>query len=97
VYSAALPLRFDLGEKGFKRRRLWQRVIRQPQHRPKNVADAVAIVIAEITALDALKQRPRLLPAQGEAEKVFEKVEPLKHRDGHRLRANVSVELRSLN
>jgi hypothetical protein len=47
--------------------------------------------------LDALKQRPPLSSAQIEAKKVFEKVEPLKHRGGHRLRANVSVELRSLN
>jgi hypothetical protein len=95
VYSAALPLRVNLGERGFKRRRLWQRVTRQPQHRPEDVADAVAIVIAEVAGLDALKQHPRVLSAQVEAEKVFEKVEPLKHRGGHRLKANVSVELRS--
>jgi hypothetical protein len=36
------------------------------------VADAVAIVIAEVAGLDALKQRHRLSSAQVEAEKVFE-------------------------
>ena len=48
------------------------------------MVDAVAIVIAEVAGLDALKQRHRLSSAQGEAEKVFEQFEPLQHRGGHR-------------
>jgi phosphodiesterase/alkaline phosphatase D-like protein len=48
------------------------------------VADAVAIVLAEVAGLHALKQCHRLSSAQVEAEKVFEKVEPLQHRGGHR-------------
>ena len=38
-----------------KRRRLLPRLIRKPQHSSQDVADAVAIVIAEVAGLDALK------------------------------------------
>ena len=79
-----LTLRFALWARGFKRRRLLHRLIRKPQHSSKDLADAVAIVIAEVAGLDALKQRHRLSSAQVEAEKVFEKFEPLQHRGGHR-------------
>ena len=82
--SVALTLRWDLWARGVKRRRLLERFLRPPQHRSKDVADAVAIVLAEVAGLDARKQRHRLSSAQVEAEKVFEQFEPLQHWGGHR-------------
>jgi hypothetical protein len=85
----ALPLRFALWRgasraRGFRRRRLLPPVIWQPQRGAHDADDEGAIGIAEAAGSDAFKQRPPLMGMQVEAEKVFEKFQPLKHRGSHR-------------
>lgn len=70
--------------RGVRGRRLGHLIIRKPQHDSKNVADAVSIVIAEAAGLDARKQCHAFVSVQVEGKKVYEKLEPLKHRGGHR-------------
>ena len=84
----ALTLRFALWsgasrERGGRRRRLLPRGIWKLQRGSNDTGDAVSIIIAYVAGLDAFKQRHALWSAQEEAEKAFEKFQPLKHRGGH--------------
>ena len=59
--------------------------MKDPDGRSSNDAgDEGSIVIASTAGLDAFKQRPALLATQEEAEKAFEKFQPLQHRGTHR-------------
>jgi len=69
---------------GCRRRQLVPRGSGQLQRRSHDAGDEGAIGIASVAGLDTLKKRHALLPVQVDAEKVFEKFEPLKHRGGHR-------------
>ena len=85
----ALPLRFALGcgasrERGCRRRRLFSRGIWKLQRGSNDAGDEGSIVIAYTAGLDAFKQRHALLAAQEEAEKAFEKFQPLQQRGAHR-------------
>jgi hypothetical protein len=50
------------------------------QRGAQDAGDAVSISIAYVTGLDVLKQRHPLVRVQVDAQKVFEKFEPLPHR-----------------
>jgi hypothetical protein len=61
----------------FRRRRLVHRGGWKLQRGSNDAADEGSIVSASVAGLDALKQCYPLSPVQRNAEKVFEKFEPL--------------------
>lgn len=70
--------------RGCRRRRRFSRGIWKLQRGPHDAGDEGSIHLAYTAGLDAFKQRHALLAAQEEAEKAFEKFQPLQHRGTHR-------------